>query len=195
MPFFSENFVYTTSTGKVLEASDTVTDLGVILSDSLNWSPYISTIVKKAKQKAGWALSVFSDRSPVVMKTLFKSLIRSILEYSCPLWNGLTLENIRDLEAIQRTFTYKTVCPPYVQDYWDRLQYLQLMSLQRRRERYVILHMWKILNKLTSNDLNIFFFDSPRHGTLARIPPLVVNSSQKAQTLYDYSFAMWFRSL
>ena len=64
------------------------------------------------------------------------------------------------------------------------------MSLQRRRERYVILHMWKILNKLTSNDLNIIFFDSPRHGTLARIPPLVVNSSQKAQTLYDYSFAV-----
>ena len=67
-------------------------------------------IVKKAKQKAGWALSVFKDRSPLVMLTLYKSLIRSILEYACPLWIGLSMQDTRYLEAIQRAFTNKTLC-------------------------------------------------------------------------------------
>ena len=190
LPFYSSYFQYKTSTGNILEQSDTVTDLGVILSDNLSWTPHISAITRKAKQQAGWALSVFKDRSPLVMKTLYKSVIRPHLEYGCALWCGLSMQNLRDLEAIQRSFTNKTVCPPHIQNYWDRLQYLQLMSLQRRRERYVILYMWKILNGKTSNDLNICFYDNPRRGILARVPPLSLNSSLKAKTLYDSSFAV-----
>ena len=147
-------------------------------------------ITKKAKQKAGWALSVFKDRSPLVMLTLYKSMVRSLLEYACPLWIGLSMQNIRDLEAIQRAFTNKTSCPSYVTNYWERLEFLKLMSLQRRRERYVILHVWKILNGKTSNDVDITFYESSRHGLLARIPPLTAYSSPKAKSLYDSSFAI-----
>ena len=190
LPFYQENLCYTTSSGKVLETSDTVSDLGITFCENLNWSTHISTIVKKAKKKAGWALSVFSDRSPVVMITLFKSLIRSLLEYACPLWCGLSLQNLRDLEAIQRSFTNKVICPAYVSDYWERLKYLNLMSLQRRRERYSILHMWKILNKQVSNDLNISFYESSRYGVQAHVPPLSSTCSLKAQSLYDLSFAV-----
>ena len=68
--------------------------------------------------------------------------------------------------------------------------FLNLMSLQRRRERYVILHVWKILYGKTSNDVNITFYESSRYGLLARIPPLAVSSSTKAKSLYDNSFAV-----
>ena len=64
------------------------------------------------------------------------------------------------------------------------------MSLQRRRERYAILHMWKILKRKINNDLNIRFYDSPRHGTTAVVPSLHPNSNHKARTLYDLSFAV-----
>ena len=124
------------------------------------------------------------------MLTIFKSLIRSLLEYACPLWIGLSLQNMRDLEAIQRAFTNRTSCPSHVTNYWERLKFLNIMSLQRRRERYVILHMWKILNGKTTNDINISFYESSRYGLLARIPSLVVSSSQKAKSLYDSSFAV-----
>ena len=132
----------------------------------------------------------FSDRSPLVMKTLYKALIRSLLEYSCPVWCGLSLENIRKVEAIQRSFTDKIICPAYVSNYWERLQYLNLMSLQRRRERYSVLHMWKILNNQVSNDLEISFYENSRLGILAHVPPLSSNSSSKAQHLYDASLAV-----
>ena len=189
LPFYSENFRYETSSGDILEPSDSVSDLGITLADKFSWSPHVSILVKKAKQKAGWVLSIFKDRSPLVMKTLHKSLIRSLLEYGCPLWNGLSLENIRNIEAVQRSFTNKIYCPSHVKNYWERLQFLNIMSLQRRRERYVILHMFKILNNLASNDINISFYDSPRHGILARVPALRLHCST-AQSLYDYSFAV-----
>ena len=190
LPFYSENLCYKSSNGNLLEPSESVTDLGIILSEKLDWAPHVSMITKKAKQKAGWALSVFKDRSPLVMLTLYKSMVRSLLEYACPLWIGLSMQNIRDLEAIQRAFTNKTSCPSYVTNYWERLEFLKLMSLQRRRERYVILHVWKILNGKTSNDVDITFYESSRHGLLARIPPLTAYSSPKAKSLYDSSFAI-----
>ena len=47
------------------------------------------------------------------------------------------------IEAIQRTFTYKITEVQHL-NYWERLQELKLYSLQRRRERYIIIYIWKI---------------------------------------------------
>ena len=74
--------------------------------------------------------------------------------------------------------------------YWDRLKHLSLMSLQRRRERFIILHMWKIFHYQTSNNVNIQFVLRPRFGNLASIPPTRRTSSAANQSLYDNSFAV-----
>ena len=74
--------------------------------------------------------------------------------------------------------------------YWDCLIHLSLMSLQRRRERFIILHMWKILHGQTSNDLNIQFVPSPRLGNLAIISSSRKCSSAANQSLFDNSFAV-----
>ena len=195
LPFFSTYFQYYTSDKALLELSDTVKDLGVTFTPNMNWSSHITNLIITAKKKAGWALSIFKDRSPYVMLTLLKSLIRSLLEYACPLWVGLSLENSRALEAIQRSFTDKICCPPNVNNYWERLKYLKIMSLQRRRERYVILHMWKILHGKASNDLEICFAENLRFGTVAIIPPLNIHSSQRSKTLFDSSFPVLGPSL
>ena len=74
--------------------------------------------------------------------------------------------------------------------YWDRLVHLSLMSLQRRRERYIILHMWKILHGYTSNDLNVQFVTRPRFGNIAVIPSTSRVTTAANQSLYDSSFAV-----
>ena len=188
LPFYNETICYLSS-DKVLETSNSVKDLGVTFTPELNWTTHVCTIVKSAKKKAGWALSCFRDRSPCTMLTLYKSLIRSLLEYNCPLWNGLSLHEVRDLEAVQRSFTSKIKCPPHVQNYWDRLQFLHLMSLQRRRERYMVIFMWKIAYKKVSNDLNVTFYQNSRMGICAKVPKIMAAQS-KAQSLYDMSFAV-----
>ena len=75
-------------------------------------------------------------------------------------------------------------------NYWERLVHLKLMSLQRRRERYTILMMWKILHNVVPNCCNIEFINPSRHGTKAVIPSMSKCSSLCNQTLYDSSFAV-----
>ena len=75
-------------------------------------------------------------------------------------------------------------------NYWERLSHLKLMSLQRRRERYIIITMWKILNGKHPNNMNIQFQNPKRNGISAKIPGLTKACSVKHQTLYDASFAV-----
>ena len=130
----------------------------IVLPD-YTWSEqHISTIAEDGRKMLGWVLSVFKDRSQLTMLTLFKSMVRSKLEYSCPLWDPSSLSDIKQLEQIQRLFTSKIYgCKNMT--YWDRLKHLKLQSLQRRRERYIIIHTWKILNNITDNDVGITFQD------------------------------------
>ena len=74
--------------------------------------------------------------------------------------------------------------------YWEHLKELSLMSLQRRRERYIMIYMWKILNGKTTNDLKIQFVSRPRLGFVAKIPPVLRCSSAANKSLYDSSFGV-----
>ena len=64
------------------------------------------------------------------------------------------------------------------------------MSIQRRRERFILMHMWKVLHHHTSNDIDVQFVSRPRFGNLAIIPSACRNSSAANQSLYDSSFAV-----
>ena len=122
------------------------------------------------------------------MLTLYKSMVRSVLEYCCPLWNPNKIQDIITLESVQRTYTSKIHTVKHM-DYWDRIKALKLLSLQRRRERYIIINIWKILQGITTNDLNIEFYFNERTGIKCKIPKLLSPNS-KHQTLYDNSFAV-----
>ncbi|KAL5246660.1 hypothetical protein ACHWQZ_G018767 [Mnemiopsis leidyi] len=136
---------------------------------------------------AAWAHSAFRDRSEVLMLTLYKSLVRSKLEYCCPVWNPSKLGNVRKLEDEQRSFTKKIPgCKEL--SYYDRLKKLRLLSLQRRRERYCIIHVWKISNGLAPNDTEIQFADHQRHGVRASIPAINRKAQMSIKAEYDRSF-------
>ena len=75
-------------------------------------------------------------------------------------------------------------------DYWQRLQYLGLSFLQHRRERYSVIHMWKTMHGLVSNDLKIRFTTGGRLGVRAVVPKLTKLSTMAKQTAYDGSFAV-----
>ena len=136
-----------------------------------------------------WTLSVFSNRSELVMLTLFKTMIRSILEYCCPLWSPSKISDIQVIEGVQRHFTSR-ISGLSNMSYWERLKKLKLSSLQRRRERYLIICMFKMLNNLMPNDLVITFSDQGRRGIRAAVPPLNKSATNKAQRMYDESFAV-----
>ena len=189
LPFTAEFFQYNTCGENILHPIHQVKDLGVYITEDLSWSPHINIMCDTARRKLSWILSVFNDRSRRIMLTLYKSLVRSILEYCCPLWDPSKIEDIIKIESVQRLLTSK-IANTSEQVYWTRLKSLGLMSLQRRRERYSIIHVFKIHNNLTPNEINLQFYSSDRRGIRIKIPPVPKYAKQCHVTQYYTSFTI-----
>ena len=126
-------------------------------------------IVKKARDKMGFLLRVFQQRERSLMLTLLKSLVIPILEYCCQLQNRWKAKHIQAIEAIQRTCAYKITEVQHL-NYQERLHELKIYSLQRRRESYIIIYIWKITQHMVPNidgtmGHKIIFKEHRRHGT------------------------------
>ena len=170
LPFVQYETGYKTVDGSLIEPSTHVRDLGVTITHDLSWSHHINKIADKGRQAAAWVLGVFKARDSHTMMVLYKSLVRSHIEYCCPLWNPTLCRDIQTIEEIQRIFVRKInhLEGPH---YWERLINLNLMSLQRRRERYIIIYMFKILKNLSPNDLQVSWYYNDRLGLKAITPP------------------------
>ena len=185
LPFDLQTPAYTSSAGAFIEASRNIRDLGIDFAEDLNWSNHIRALAANATSMSAWVLNVFSTREPYVMVTLYKSLVRSRLEYCSPLWNPTKLGDIRALENVQRSFTSK-IDGLRQDDYWERLSKLKILSLQRRRERFMIFHTWKILNGRAPNDIGLDF--DRREDCIKAILRPLPRCSARVQTLFENSF-------
>ena len=124
------------------------------MSNSATFKSHIENVVKEGKRLSGWVLRTFRTRERICMLTLWKSFILPKLEFSCQLWNPHQISEIEDLDGLQRSFTSK-IYGMEEKSYWQRLTELNLYSLQRRRERYCIFYIWKILEGLVPNEIGL----------------------------------------
>ena len=143
-------YEYVSSTGIVIEAKTEVKDLGVLMNASGDFDAQIKKIVKQANCKMGWIFRVFATREREALLCLYRSLVMPLMEYCSQLWSPWKLKHKMKIEAVQRTFTSR-ILEVKLLNYWERLRALQLYSLERRRERYIVLYIWKIKNGLVPN--------------------------------------------
>ena len=187
---------YHTPNANPIKKNDPVRDLGVHFSPTGTFSEHIKIIVAEAKKISGYILRTFRTRERGPMLTLLKSLVVSKLEYACVLWSPTDKRSIRILENVQRRFTSKIggfytdeegngrlKCQ---KDYWERLKDLKIYSLQRRRERYMILYLYKVIiglcpnpgfERILFNDRTGFKVESKRAKTAAAWVQKLRNSS------------------
>ena len=92
----------------------------------------------------------FSSRHKLTMLTLFTDLVISRLDYGCLLWSSYLIKHINMFEKVQRFFT-RFISGMKGLSYPERLTVLKLYPLQRSRERYIIIYVWKILEGLVPN--------------------------------------------
>ena len=127
------------------------------------------------------------------MLILFKSLVLPRVEYSSQLWSPVNIGKIRRIEAVQRNFTSK-IWGMEKLDYWERLKKLQLFSLERRRERYMILYTFKIIENYVPNFASYRFkigtYQNIRRGRFCSIPALKTRAKAGMKTMVDASFAV-----
>ena len=111
---------------------------------------HISILVKRTKHLTGWILRTFSSRDKLTMLILFKALVMSRLDYGCQLWSPYLIKHINMVEKVQRSFR-RFISGMSGLSYTERLTVLMMYSLQRRRARYIIIYVWKILECLVPN--------------------------------------------
>ena len=168
-------------------------DLGVRMSCDGKFDLHINERCIKGTQMSGWIFRTFASRKVMPLMTLFKSLVLPIVEYCCQLWSPKQQGLIKRLESVQRQFTSNI---PAVSDltYLQRLKKLQIYSLERRRERYTIMYVWKIIqgsvpNLLGNDGLDLAEY-SQRRGRYCKIPSLNNRSSAHVRTLKECSFSV-----
>lgn len=158
--------------GRTLDEVTCFKDLGVLASNSCSFKLHVSRITLKANRFLGVIKRTFVSRDVNVLLTLYKSHIRSILEYCNVVWCPHLIYLCDQIETIQRRFSRLF---PHLRSlpYRDRLQNLNLLSLRARRLRYKLIFLFKIVNGLTSLDpLSYFTFsNSRRYNSLKIVPP------------------------
>ena len=183
-PDLKADTLYKSNTGLIIKEEEQVRDLGVTMHRSGSFSPQIQKLVTERKKQCGWILRTFNTREALPMLTLWKSLVMSHLEYCSQLWCPLKKGEIQALEMVQRTFIRKITGMNEL-SYWEQLKKLNLYSLERRRERYRIIYIWKVLEQRVPNIGNdrVKSKIHPRRGR--ECFPLIVNqrSDKKIQSL------------
>ena len=89
--------------GSVIERVVTYKLLGVYISEDLSWNVHIEHIVKKANKRL-YALRTLK-KSGLTIKQLVQvycSIVRSVLEYACPVWVALPKYLDDAIESVQQ---------------------------------------------------------------------------------------------
>ena len=135
--------VYYSASGNPISFKTSVKDLGIMMSNTGNFSDHIIDVSQKMIAKASWICRTFKSRSKLVMLSTWKSLVIPIHDYCSQLWFPWKIKEIQLFEKVQWYFLQRIY--GVSDDYWLALKELQVYSLQRRRERYVLFYIWKVL--------------------------------------------------
>ena len=194
---------YTSSSGLVIEEKFHVEkDLGVIMSNSASFEKQVTQVIADANSQAAWVLRTFSTRDATPMLTLFKSLVQCKLDYCSQLWAPSSKGEINKLEMVQRNFLRKISGIGRL-PYWDQLKRLNLYSQERRRERYMIIYVWRILEGQVPNicdnergsirlkqNQRLSDDEEDRLGRKCDIPSIITNSTTHVQNLREASLSV-----
>ena len=166
------NYNYTTLAGDISRRAQH-RDLGIIIEDSGTYKCHIADKCNRANMKIAWVLRTFNTRDMTPLLTLYKSLVLPHLEYCVQLWAPFDSASTLAIEAVQRSFTTKIHGLEQL-NYWERLAATGLYSLQRRKERYLIIYTWKIIENLVvcpSEDYFRTSYSERRGRNIVRILP------------------------
>jgi hypothetical protein len=135
--------------GSNLEKVQSIRDLGVTIDNKLHFGIHTDNIISKAFQMYGFVMRSSVDfKHPSTLIHLFKSLIRSQLEYAVAIWNPLYKKYNKSLERVQKKFlrhiNYK--CSRKRLNYELLLKNYKLLDLNSRRLQLEAMLLYDLCN-------------------------------------------------
>ena len=185
------NSCYLDNNGQAIEEAQQVRDLGVIMTNDATFTSHMHEKCKSVKALISWILRTFRSREPLPMLTLWKTQVLCHLDYCSQLWSPTKTGAIQSLELLQKAF-FSKVKGLRSRCYWDQLIQLKAYSLERRRERYRIIYIWRILEGQVPNLLStpVEYHLNVRRGRLCKIPRVSPSAPGSIQSVRYASLAV-----
>ena len=136
--------------GVPAKTTTVVKDLGLLISNNLKWSTHITHISSKASKLSNIILRSFSASNLHTYTLLYKSYIRPLVEYNTSIWAPYSQGDLDTVENVQRRYT-KRICQKLnikFNGYKQRLDILNLETLENRRIKLDLVLVYKIVNGL-----------------------------------------------
>ena len=92
----------TYSLGTSLKSVKHVKDLGISVSSDLSWSDQVNVTINKVYKLLGLVHRTVGSSNSGAFSTLYKSIVRPVLEYAAPVWNPYLVKDVLALERVQR---------------------------------------------------------------------------------------------
>lgn len=185
--------------GYFLERFSSTKDLGVTFEERWKFSQHIAETHSKSLKMLGFILrNARYFRNTLVLRTLYDTLVRSILETSSIIWIPGVMNQCNELklEKVQRKFLRYLYLKEY--GYYPFLfpsafilGALGYVSLSTRRSVYVIKHFWKLLKGIVDNPsvLEQLQMWAPEGGYSSRSRPLFLPVKSRTGALANSSLA------
>ena len=149
--------------GKRIPSVEYIRDLGVCFDSCLKFDKHVSEITHRANYQLLRLKCTFSRFNLCSLISLYVSTVCPIHEYCSSVWFPLNKRERARIEKVQRRAT-KLV--PYLRHlpYQQRMQRLQLPSLQFRRDRGDLINTFRIVKNI-DNITPSHFFAFSRYNT------------------------------
>ena len=161
-------------------------DLGVLFKSNLKFDEHINNTVNKVNRIIGLIRRKFTYMDKSIFLTLYKSLVRSLLDYGNLIFYPSTKKNKQILENAQRRAT-RLVPELRGLSYSERLIELNLPSLDYRRKRFDIIQVFKIVHKIDHINMNVFFTYSDNNHLRGHNLKLIKPRANKSLRLNSFA--------
>ncbi|CAH8629360.1 unnamed protein product [Schistosoma intercalatum] len=135
-----------------LKPLNTVRDLGLRYSNSLNFSEHIIYQVSKARKLIGLIMINFNNTESRLL--LYRKCILPILEYGILVYSNCRHNDLIRIEGVQRKFTKAVLGYSDNKDYYQRCQLLNLEPLWIRRIKLNLAFIYRLINGISYSSVS-----------------------------------------
>ena len=142
--------------GEEIKSSATVKDLGIYFSSDLSFTHHCEYLAASAGVVLRRLRRCFGLTTKEMFLPLYKTFIRSKLEYASTVWSPYQVKDINTIEKVQRRAT-KLVRNISHLSYEARLDYLGLQTLRTRRIRQDLISIYMLIHGILKFDYSDWF--------------------------------------
>ena len=148
----------------------------------------MNATVNKANKEVGLLKRTVGSKNREIFSMLYKSLVRPILEYACPVWSPYLIKDKLEIEKVQRRASRIALGQKLREmSYEERSILLNWNTLPHRRKYLSVVECYKTVFGLNGLDFDDYFEFCRSKNTRANHPYKIQTKLAKVNS-FKYSF-------